>query len=193
MAYFSSNYNEFIGAIPFVRPCNNASSSETSVASVLFLDNEMAVLGGRVFYNMPKHFSRIRVDNPERMGSVSIETLVTEAQLATFSSSVDWNSSALPFSKVKNNIQVKNMIHVFDLVMRQRLDSENHLCSTMTFDFQNATFRSPTSVQIVTEKNSVPGLLKSKFVTSGFLSSSTASSSIFFEADWRMGKPLQSC
>jgi hypothetical protein len=54
VAYFSSNYNEFIVGIGGVVRCGGNASVVYSTSVKLYLDNVMAVTGGRLFYALPK-------------------------------------------------------------------------------------------------------------------------------------------
>jgi hypothetical protein len=87
--------------------------------------------------------------------------------------------------------QIEAMISVFELQMVEHSALRGHLCSRMTFDFVNATFRAPKSTAFVVHNGAVPGLGDFNVSTGSFLSGVTGA--VFFEADWKMGKPLQEC
>jgi hypothetical protein len=190
VAYFSSDYNEFIAAIPFVRACSNSSSEPLSTSSILYLDNEMAVIGGRLFYGMPKVKAAIQVvGKPENMASVSIKSEIGR-QLVLFSSVVDFTSAPLSYSSVAGYATVADMFSTFQLLMKQRFELGVHFCSLMTFAFQNATFRSPSSIDFELQADAIPGLKAFNVSLDGFAAGGSA---IFFESDWSLSKPLQEC
>lgn len=186
IAYFSSDYNEVLAAVPFTSLCAKPHAPIVTSVPILWLDSIMAVIGGRWFYGLPKYYADVVAKDPVAMDRLAM--FDNGRQLLSMSSQVNF-SAPLSFSVA---LKHSPMLHVLNLLNTQTIFdhgtelSDPHICSSIVFDYANGTFYMPDSLEMAFADNALPGV-------PAFNISADSSPTIVFSAAWTMPNPLNYC
>jgi hypothetical protein len=188
IAYFSSDYNELLAAVPFTSLCGQANAPVVTSMPILWLNNVMAVLGGRIFYALPKFYVSFSVANPAKMDNLTMYESGQAQAMIEMTSRVNTSvplsfAAALKRSKMLQVLQLLNSQTIYD---HGADASDPHMCSGIVFDFANGTFFVDVGVEMSFAANGLPGI-------GAFSLSSKTSPTVFLSASWQMPNPLNFC
>jgi hypothetical protein len=186
IAYFSSDYNEVLAAVPFTSLCAKPNAPIVTSVPILWLDSIMAVIGGRWFYGLPKYYASVVAKNPVAMDRLAMfdngKQIVSMSSAVNFSAPMSF-SVALKHSPMLHVLQLLNTQTIFDHGTEL---SDPHICSSIVFDYANGTFYMPESLEMSFADNALPGV-------PAFNVSSDSSPTIVLSASWTMPNPLNYC
>lgn len=190
ISYFSSNYNEFIVMVPHVVLCNTPDIPiKLSTSTVLYLTNLMAVVGGKLFYDLPKVLVSGVASEPSVMQHVTLSSEVLLEPLVEFRSSLGTDNYT--YADVRNSKIMMMVEDVFSTTSIQKGDF-GHDCFQFAFSFANATFKE-ASVSFAVSDGAVAGAQAFEVTAQSFRNPANELGAIWLTSDWKMSKPLQSC
>jgi hypothetical protein len=186
VSYFSSNYNEFIVGLGGVVLCDNRTGPQYSTSLTLYLNNKMAVLGGRLFYGLPKKLERIKSTGSDHLQNVTVHSELADDFMLTIASSID--NSSWTLDRALQQPGFPEMRAFLDATMIQPADISGHYCFTMAFNW--------TSPDTVFQGASLVGSFAQGAVPAvpAFQRKWDGSKNILsWQADWIMSAPLTKC
>eukprot|EP00602_Paraphysomonas_sp_CaronLab_P004666 CAMPEP_0185017672 /NCGR_PEP_ID=MMETSP1103-20130426/596_1 /TAXON_ID=36769 /ORGANISM="Paraphysomonas bandaiensis, Strain Caron Lab Isolate" /LENGTH=230 /DNA_ID=CAMNT_0027547193 /DNA_START=178 /DNA_END=867 /DNA_ORIENTATION=+ len=168
-------YYEYIVIIPYIK--SSKSDKVRSVSTILYLNNAVAVVGGNMFYGMPKKFEDVE------MSEFTFKVMDHKTSQELINMVYKKGKESFTSDYMENYDTYNLIVSIFQQEGIQRY-RDTYLCYHFVFDWNNAVF-SQASYQFETSDDAIPGVESIHVESNSFMvDANSVYGSFYVDANW---------